>query len=175
MQVIALRSSNTDNDQHEKLRVWNKSADTVKVLKDAVKNHFLFKSMNNFKTLMDALQPSFCHTGDCIIWQEDQGDLFYILEKGECEVVKNGTTLSFKQRAGTGFGELALIHGAPRACTIRATQGCKLWGLDRNTFRKILSDMEEDMLKTQKVSVTRRQQRNQDANFITILPIFRSF
>ena len=101
--------------------------------------------MIKFDLLLDALQPSFCHTGDCIIWQGDEGDMFYILEKGECEVVKNGTVLSFKQKVGTGFGELALIHGAPRACTIRATQTCKLWSLNRTTFRRILNDMEQEM------------------------------
>jgi len=150
--VIALQSSTTSNENGGMgSRVWKKQAETAKTLEDAVKNHFLFKSMGDFSSLLDALQPSFCHTGDCIIWQGDEGDLFYILEKGECEVVKNGTTLSFKQRAGTAFGELALIHGAPRACTIRATQNCKMWSMNRSTFRKILNDMEEKMIETQKV------------------------
>ena len=71
--VIALRSSNHEEGGGQTLRVWKKSPETVKALEGAVRGHFLFKSMTNFKTLMDALQPSFCHTGDCVIWQGDEG------------------------------------------------------------------------------------------------------
>jgi len=39
---------------------------------------------------------------------------------------------------GGSFGELALIHGTPRAATVRAKTDMKLWGLDRDSYRRIL-------------------------------------
>lgn len=39
---------------------------------------------------------------------------------------------------GGSFGELALIHGTPRAATVRAKTDVKLWGLDRDSYRRIL-------------------------------------
>ncbi len=41
---------------------------------------------------------------------------------------------------GGSFGELALIYGMPRAATVQATpaQEVKLWGIDRDSYRRIL-------------------------------------
>jgi len=39
---------------------------------------------------------------------------------------------------GGSFGELALIYGTPRAATVKAKSDCKLWAIDRDTYRRIL-------------------------------------
>ncbi|XP_038843527.1 cAMP-dependent protein kinase type I-alpha regulatory subunit-like, partial [Salvelinus namaycush] len=39
---------------------------------------------------------------------------------------------------GGSFGELALIYGTPRAATVRAKSNVKLWGIDRDSYRRIL-------------------------------------
>lgn len=39
---------------------------------------------------------------------------------------------------GGSFGELALIYGTPRAATVRAKTNVKLWGIDRDSYRRIL-------------------------------------
>lgn len=40
---------------------------------------------------------------------------------------------------GGSFGELALIYGTPRAATVKAsTSDVKLWGIDRDSYRRIL-------------------------------------
>ena len=36
------------------------------------------------------------------------------------------------------FGELALIYGTPRAATVKAQTHVKLWGIDRDSYRRIL-------------------------------------
>lgn len=44
-------------------------------------------------------------------------------------------------KSGGSFGELALLYGSPRNATvISAESGCKLYALDRITFRRILMD-----------------------------------
>ena len=40
---------------------------------------------------------------------------------------------------GAAFGELALMYNTPRAATIKASEDCKLWAIDRNTFRSIIT------------------------------------
>ncbi|EJK52859.1 hypothetical protein THAOC_27826, partial [Thalassiosira oceanica] len=42
-------------------------------------------------------------------------------------------------KRGSTFGELALIYGSPRAATIIATTDVKLWTLDRETYRNLIS------------------------------------
>ena len=39
---------------------------------------------------------------------------------------------------GGSFGELALIYGTPRAATVGARSDVKLWGIDRDSYRRIL-------------------------------------
>ena len=40
---------------------------------------------------------------------------------------------------GGSFGELALIYGTPRAATVKAGDAdVKLWGIDRDSYRRIL-------------------------------------
>uniref|UniRef100_A0AAY5F367 Cyclic nucleotide-binding domain-containing protein n=1 Tax=Electrophorus electricus TaxID=8005 RepID=A0AAY5F367_ELEEL len=39
---------------------------------------------------------------------------------------------------GGSFGELALIYGTPRAATVKAKSDLKLWGIDRDSYRRIL-------------------------------------
>ena len=51
--------------------------------------------------------------------------------QGEVEVIIDGTVVLKIVQGGT-FGELALIHGTPRAATVRALTNVSLWGLDRS-------------------------------------------
>lgn len=87
-----------------------------------------------------------------VITQGDEGDYFYVVEKGSFVVYVNksgslqpgpdglGEEVATIQPGGS-FGELALMYNAPRAATVvSAEAGCTLWALDRITFRRILMD-----------------------------------
>lgn len=87
-----------------------------------------------------------------VITQGDQGDFFYVVEKGTFDVYVNtsgkmqpgpdglGSKVATIESGGS-FGELALMYNAPRAATVISTEaGCNLWALDRITFRRILMD-----------------------------------
>lgn len=87
-----------------------------------------------------------------VITQGDQGDFFYVVEKGSFDVYVNptgslqpgldglGTKVATIEPGGS-FGELALMYNAPRAATVISAEGpSTLWALDRITFRRILMD-----------------------------------
>jgi CRP-like cAMP-binding protein len=63
-----------------------------------------------------------------------------LLAHGTVEVyVKETLTKTLKP--GEAFGEMALLYNAPRSAEIRCVNQCKLWGVDRITFRKALEEM----------------------------------
>lgn len=80
--------------------------------------------------------------GENIIVQGDIGDVFYLLEEGIVDVyVRKGGSDEIKvhsYKPGDAFGELAIMYNAPRAATCRAQTVCKLWALDRISFKAIV-------------------------------------
>ena len=65
--------------------------------------------------------------GDIIIRQGDEGDNFYVISSGECNIYVDGakseenpTGLVLKVKEGDSFGELALMYDSPRAATVVA-------------------------------------------------------
>mmetsp|Transcript_17751 Transcript_17751/g.44868 ORF Transcript_17751/g.44868 Transcript_17751/m.44868 type:complete len:388 (-) Transcript_17751:128-1291(-) len=102
------------------------------------------------KTVIGAFQKKVCSKDDAVITQGEDGDYYYILDSGHTDVfIKKGDDPEikvFEYSAGGAFGELALLHGEPRLATVRCTEDCVLWALDRDTFRKIMmSTGKQDM------------------------------
>ena len=101
--------------------------------------------------MLDNLFPSYASSGDVIINQGDEGDNFYIIEEVQHyhsnlyvnqirnkNIMSQGTVDIFVDETkvvslseGSGFGELTLIYGTPRAATVLAGSDVKLWGIDR--------------------------------------------
>jgi len=81
--------------------------------------------------------PVGARSGEVIIQQGDEGDNFYVIDHGEVEVFVDGNLVIVIGEGGC-FGELALIYGTPRAATVKAKTDVKLWGLDRDSYRRIL-------------------------------------
>lgn len=80
--------------------------------------------------------------GEDIIVQGDLGDVFYLLEDGSVDVLisknKADPVKVHTYKPGDAFGELAIMYNAPRAATCRASSDCKLWALDRVSFKVIV-------------------------------------
>merc|ERR1711971_733065 len=88
--------------------------------------------------LMNALESVSFGTGDTIIKQGDAGDNFYIVEDGQCDISVNGVGSVMKATKGLAFGELALLHNAPRAATVTTESPVSAWKLDMLSFKAIL-------------------------------------
>jgi cAMP-dependent protein kinase regulator len=132
-----------------------KSEEQLGRLKKSIQGNFLFSHLDDEQTsqvlgaLVEKVIPA---KGIKVITQGDQGDFFYVVEKGSFDIYINpagslqpGPEGLGKKVAtiasGGSFGELALMYDAPRAATVvSAESACTLWALDRITFRRILMD-----------------------------------
>ena len=72
--------------------------------------------------LADAVEEKRFAAGAVIIEQGADGDLFYILDSGECDVYVDGVDGKPVKHydSGAHFGELALMYNAPRAASVQA-------------------------------------------------------
>ena len=68
-----------------------------------------------------------------IFHQGDFGRLFYLVERGEVEVLVEGRPAT-RLGVGAGFGEIALLRDVPRTATVVATRDGELFTLDRDEF-----------------------------------------
>ncbi|XP_059612866.1 cAMP-dependent protein kinase type I regulatory subunit isoform X3 [Phlebotomus argentipes] len=120
-------------------KVVPKDYKTMAALSKAIAKNVLFSHLdeNERSDIFDAMFPVNCLTGESIIQQGDEGDNFYVIDQGEVEVFVNSELVTTIGEGGS-FGELALIYGTPRAATVRAKTDVKLWGIDRDSYRRIL-------------------------------------
>lgn len=134
-----------DIDSGAPLTVIPKDDATMASLKASVETNVLFQHLeeSELKSVLDAMFEVSPKAGDIIIQQGDEGDNFYVIDKGTTEVLISSEdggepNIVGEVKDGGCFGELALIYGTPRAATIRAKTDCHLWAIDRNSYRRIL-------------------------------------
>jgi len=109
-------------------------------LKDSMKANRLMKSLapSDREQLMMAFEHVEYEPGAVIIKQGDPGDKFYILDEGTCDISIESKGSVMKATKGIAFGELALLHNAPRAATVTAETKATAWFIDELTFKSIL-------------------------------------
>jgi putative peptide zinc metalloprotease protein len=104
----------------------------------------LFATMSDEETdlLLARLRLERHPAGRRIIRQGDRGDRFYIVRRGHVEVTQRdvaGVTRVVNQLdRGDYFGELALLHDAPRNATCRATVPTETLALSRQDFDRLV-------------------------------------
>ena len=90
------------------------------------------------------LAPITVAAGDVVVREGDPSDRFYIIESGRFAVdqVDPGTRLPRRLRvmgSDEVFGELGLMHGAPRSATVTAETDGRLLALDAPEFLDLLN------------------------------------
>ncbi|XP_017035061.1 cAMP-dependent protein kinase type I regulatory subunit isoform X3 [Drosophila kikkawai] len=120
-------------------KVVPKDYKTMNALSKAIAKNVLFAHLDESERsdIFDAMFPVNHIAGEDIIRQGDEGDNFYVIDVGEVDVFVNAELVTTISEGGS-FGELALIYGTPRAATVRAKTDVKLWGIDRDSYRRIL-------------------------------------
>jgi len=142
--VSAERYDPEQDDDEDYTKVVNpKSDDQRKRLMESIKNILLFRSLDHeqMQEVLDAMFEKPVNAGDNIIKQGDDGDNFYVIDNGKYDIYVdvNGKQKLVGNYTNEGFfGELALMYNMPRAATIKASSKGIVWGLDRQTFRRIV-------------------------------------
>ncbi|MEO8862683.1 MAG: cyclic nucleotide-binding domain-containing protein [Ginsengibacter sp.] len=106
----------------------------------------LFATLNpdELNDLIRRLQTETYKANTVILWMDDPGDKFYVIERGEVRISsinKDGkeTTLG-QQGEGTFFGELSLLDGGPHTATVRSISETTLLTINRSTFYNYLDN-----------------------------------
>ncbi|OCF39846.1 cAMP-dependent protein kinase regulator [Kwoniella heveanensis CBS 569] len=134
-----------------------KTEEQLARIKQAISPNFLFRNLDEEQEadVLAAMKEVNVGPGEMVIEQGAAGDYFYVVESGTLDIFvkKEGQVIDPEKgdrpllgkkvatsKEGSSFGELALMHNAPRAASILSITPCTLWALDRVSFRTILLD-----------------------------------
>ena len=86
--------------------------------------------------------------GDYVVRQGEPGEEFFLIRKGQAEVVQVGQDgwpheLAVLRR-GDYFGELALLYHQPRSASVRALAPLEVYGLGREAFETMIAPQLRD-------------------------------
>ena len=137
-QVIAVASEEVSTDSYD-ISNATKSDALCSFLKSAIRGEFLFASISDeqLSEVVLSMKLLEMEAQEFVCQENTRGDVMYVIESGQCEVIKKGKTVNIIGK-GMVFGELGLVYNSPRSASIRVTSTlCKLWTLERSTFRSI--------------------------------------
>lgn len=109
-----------------------------------LKNYCYFSSLSDLalKELFNKLDIVNIPAGTSIINEDSPADAFYLVKKGEVEVIKKtrwGQSAKISVLgSGEGFGEMALLTCSPRYCTVNAKTDVTLLKLLKSDFEEIV-------------------------------------
>jgi len=92
--------------------------------------------------VLPKLKPQFCKPEELIFQQNEEGQALYFLARGACQVLvtdelrKERPTATLK--AGSHFGEVALLTQGKRTATVRALNYTTLAVLDKEDFGQVI-------------------------------------
>lgn len=140
---------------------FKKKEEEAAFLTRTLLTNFMFHSLpdSTLEKLVLAFEEVDVKKGTAIMRQGDFNiDYFYVLRSGECTVAIDGKQLPDPygtMSEGTILGELAMLYNNPRAATVSAKEDCKLYRVDRQTFRYFLDNQlpreKEDLMAELKV------------------------
>lgn len=119
-----------------------KSSLDIKLINQCLQKHFIFSKLTETQKfqVIENMKLYAVKSNNIIFHQESKGIAFYIISTGRVDVIINDVRVN-SLKAGESFGELALIHDTPRTATVKSIINSSFWTLDRQTFRKILEDL----------------------------------
>lgn len=90
------------------------------------------------------LRPMVYTPGDFIFHAGEIGHEMYFISKGIVEIVsKDGSNVYATLTDGDFFGEIALVTNQPRTASVRASDYCDLYTLDKKTLERVLEHFPE--------------------------------
>jgi serine phosphatase RsbU (regulator of sigma subunit) len=111
-----------------------------------IENTSLFQKLthHDFLQIAEIAEESHYRKGAYVFRENAQADSFYIIAKGEVEILKNNEDgieeLLALKRAGDVFGEMSVIDDLPRSAAIKAKTDLVLLQLSKNVFNEVLKN-----------------------------------
>lgn len=153
-------NSNESENVNKENEVKREKNNEIRVkISKILRSIVMFKYLpdDDFNQIIDNMFERRCNAGDVIIKEGDDGNYFYVIDKGMYEIFKkahsrnnnhtknsNDETEQFGNKVGEYkdigyFGELALLYNQPRSATIisRENDGI-LWVMNRQTFQRLV-------------------------------------
>lgn len=108
----------------------------------SVSRNLLFSNLDadQKREILDAMFEKRVPRGTAIIRQGDDGDNFYVVDSGKFSVQVDGVEV-VQIGPGGSFGELALMYNTKRSASVIALEDSLVWGVDRQTFRRVNIDL----------------------------------
>jgi cGMP-dependent protein kinase len=119
-----------------------KTGEDMEKIKAALNSHFIFTSLTeeDKDMVIQSMQLYSFQADSYVFMQSSRARSYYVIRTGSIEVFVNNKKVN-KIHAGEGFGELALLQDNPRSASLKCAEPTTLWGLDRETFRKVIEEM----------------------------------
>jgi CRP-like cAMP-binding protein len=81
-----------------------------------------------------------CHAGEALVREGQRGNELYVIVNGEADVRRDGHSVA-TLKAGDYFGELAVLHPAPRTATVTAKTDMDVLIVTARELAILLSDV----------------------------------
>jgi CRP-like cAMP-binding protein len=109
-------------------------------LSDMIMKLSLFRdfSPSQVRLVMEKLKRKDVKGGIDVITQGDDGDEFYLLDRGKVEIIVNGHPVA-QLGAGSYFGEIALLEKCKRTATVRTVDHSILYSLEQADFDRFFA------------------------------------
>lgn len=117
----------------------NHEFEDCELIDNCLFKHFFMRCLEKEARMEIIKEMSLCKIDaeTYVFKQDSMGNFFYIIKEGECELFINENYIK-NIKAGESFGELALLHKAPRSGSIKTVAVTYVWCLERRNFRKIV-------------------------------------
>ena len=122
------------------IKKHNKSAENEELIEQCLLKHFFMRGLERQARIEIVKEMSLVSIKEntIVFKQGGKGAYFYILKHGSINMYSSNNNTSRIITVGESFGELALLHGAPRSHTAKTITECQLWVLERRNFKKIV-------------------------------------
>jgi CRP/FNR family transcriptional regulator, cyclic AMP receptor protein len=97
--------------------------------------------------------------GQPVFSEGEPGDLMYVVESGEADVVLNGKVVETIGPGGI-VGEMALIDAQPRSATVIARTDCALIPVDAKRFQRLVQHTPYFAIQVMQILTTRLRRQN---------------
>ena len=143
--IITSTQSDAMSEEYERsvltvIKKHNKNAENEELIEQCLIKHFFMSGLERQARLEIIKEMSLVSINEntIIFKQGGKGSYFYILKQGSVQISSSNDKTSKTIHVGESFGELALLHGAPRSHTAKTITECQLWVLERKNFKKIV-------------------------------------